>query len=595
MKNPKIPATAFSYVRFSSPKQREGDSLRRQTQAAAEWCARNKVPLDTSLTLHDKGCSAFRGMHRDNPDKHALALFLKLVERGRVRPGDYLLVENLDRLSREHIQPAMLLVLNLLQAGVRIVQLKPSEMVFDDRSDALPVMMMMVELSRGHSESAMKSSRVGAEWKARREQMRSKGVVLTRNLPAWVEEHDGKLRLIPGRAAVVRRVFQLAAAGYGHQRIAQTLTREKVPPFGSFEEYTVRDEATGKEEVRRRAPAGERLGSGQWTRAYIYRILSDRRAAGEYQPLLDDGTPDGPALPDYFPWVVTVEEWYAARAGAARRGAANGHKTNGSSKHVDVFAGLVKDARDGGAVYCVTRSAAGKHTRVLVNANGREGRVRVVSFPYTTFERGVCSLLREVRAADALGVDDAPAEAAVLEGEKAQVERELAGARAYLKSNGFSPTIADHIIGLEKRLAEVGERLSLANQRAAHPLAESWGEARGLMGGLDKAKDPDDARLRLRTALRRAVEDIRVLFVSRGLVRLAAAQIFFTGGACRSYLILHRHALRGVAGKRPEAWQARSMADVVKEGSLDLRRLDHARHLEQALGELDPADLENGD
>jgi hypothetical protein len=34
-------------------------------------------------------------------------------------------------------------------------------MVFDDKSDTLPVMMMMMELSRGHGESAMKSERIG--------------------------------------------------------------------------------------------------------------------------------------------------------------------------------------------------------------------------------------------------------------------------------------------------------------------------------------------------------------------------------------------------------------------------------------------------
>src|SRR5437016_5118365 len=160
-KNPANPApagatatpTAYSYVRFSSPAQAEGDSLRRQTEAARVWCERNSVRLDESTTLHDLGRSAYTGKHRENPDRHALAAFLKLVEQGRVPRGSYLIIENLDRLSREHIQPALLLALNLLQAGIRLVQLKPTEMVFDDQSDTMPVMMMMMELSRGHGES----------------------------------------------------------------------------------------------------------------------------------------------------------------------------------------------------------------------------------------------------------------------------------------------------------------------------------------------------------------------------------------------------------------------------------------------------------
>src|SRR5436305_1298486 len=59
--------SAFSYLRFSTPKQAEGDSIRRQTELTAAWCARNKVQLDTSLSLRDEGVSAYRGKHRDNP------------------------------------------------------------------------------------------------------------------------------------------------------------------------------------------------------------------------------------------------------------------------------------------------------------------------------------------------------------------------------------------------------------------------------------------------------------------------------------------------------------------------------------------------
>src|SRR5262245_37525748 len=116
------PPVCYSYIRFSTPQQLEGDSLRRQTEAARAWCERNGVHLDTSLTLHDLGKSAFAGKHRENPDRNALAAFLRLVEQGKVPRGSYLVLESLDRLSREHIQPALILALNLLQAGVRIVQ-----------------------------------------------------------------------------------------------------------------------------------------------------------------------------------------------------------------------------------------------------------------------------------------------------------------------------------------------------------------------------------------------------------------------------------------------------------------------------------------
>src|SRR5437870_4316442 len=108
---------AYSYLRFSRPEQSKGDSTRRQDAMRDAWLEKSGAVLDTSLTLKDEGVSAFTGKHRASPDRHALAAFLDLVQRGRVPRGSYLIVENLDRLSREHIQPALLLVLNLLQAG----------------------------------------------------------------------------------------------------------------------------------------------------------------------------------------------------------------------------------------------------------------------------------------------------------------------------------------------------------------------------------------------------------------------------------------------------------------------------------------------
>jgi hypothetical protein len=52
---------AYSYVRFSHPSQLEGDSLRRQTERAADYCRRHGLTLDTALTLRDLGCPRSTG------------------------------------------------------------------------------------------------------------------------------------------------------------------------------------------------------------------------------------------------------------------------------------------------------------------------------------------------------------------------------------------------------------------------------------------------------------------------------------------------------------------------------------------------------
>src|SRR5688572_21023023 len=93
----------FSYLRFSSPEQARGDSFRRQTEEPERWCRERGLELDDTLTLHDLGRSAFRGSHAEFG---ALRVFLDLVESGRVERGSILLVESLDRLSREAVLDA---------------------------------------------------------------------------------------------------------------------------------------------------------------------------------------------------------------------------------------------------------------------------------------------------------------------------------------------------------------------------------------------------------------------------------------------------------------------------------------------------------
>ena len=57
---------AYSYVRFSSPQQALGDSLRRQTEKAERYAVDRGLTLDTDLKMTDAGVSAFRGKKRNS-------------------------------------------------------------------------------------------------------------------------------------------------------------------------------------------------------------------------------------------------------------------------------------------------------------------------------------------------------------------------------------------------------------------------------------------------------------------------------------------------------------------------------------------------
>ena len=127
------------------PQQAAGDSVRRQVELTAEWCRRNGVRLDESISLRDEGVSAFRGKHRENPDTNALAAFVAAVHAGKIAPGSYLIVESLDRLSREKIRPALTLLLNLIESGIKVVQLLPIEVVYDEDVEPMQLLMAVME------------------------------------------------------------------------------------------------------------------------------------------------------------------------------------------------------------------------------------------------------------------------------------------------------------------------------------------------------------------------------------------------------------------------------------------------------------------
>jgi DNA invertase Pin-like site-specific DNA recombinase len=613
--NGKMPL-AYSYIRFSTTEQAKGDSLRRQTEAAAEWCERNNIRLDETTTLRDLGKSAYLGEHRTNPDRYALAAFLKMVEDGKVPRGSYLIIENLDRLSREEEVPACHLLTSILMQRIKVVQMKPSEILLTEKSNGWELMRAIMELSRGHGESARKSDMVGKAWRNKKAQARNakpqERPIVTRNLPAWIEERAGKLVTKPAAAAAVARVFALSATGYGYRAMIRRLEQEGIAPFAR---------------------------AGHWTKSYIHKILSDRRVLGEYQPRIKrTGKADGDPIPDYFPAVVTEQEWLATRAEvnprrprlrtlqpltpeqrqqvvrllhkgknlsaiartlkidrqkvyrvaqALARKAGQEHKSK-PRQFVNLFAGLVKNARDGESYLVQTRDDEGGHRRVLINFSSLEGRSLGCAFPLPVFEQAILSCLREIDPHEILNGDAGPDETLVLAGEVQRVEQSITVLAAELEEHGESPTIFKRLREQEAKKRELDARLAEARQKAAHPLSESWGECQSLIDALENAADKDDARLRLRSALRRMVDSMVLLVVPRVKDRLAAVQIWFAGGKRhRDYVIWHRP----VRGNHRVRIEARSMvvslATALKLGDLDLRRPEHARRLQKSLERLD--------
>ena len=157
----------YSYRRFSSERQAQGHSLERQTAAARVWCQENGHVLDEDLALSDLGISAFKGK---NATEGALAAFLIAAKEGRIPRGSILLVESLDRLSRNTITDAVALLTSIVRAGIRVVSLiDGKEWNENTINDTVNFMMSVLLFARAHEESATKARRVRAAFAKKRE------------------------------------------------------------------------------------------------------------------------------------------------------------------------------------------------------------------------------------------------------------------------------------------------------------------------------------------------------------------------------------------------------------------------------------------
>lgn len=206
----------YSYLRFSTPEQRAGTGEKRQTDDAAKWCKDNGLTLKKSYA--DLGVSAFRGKHRS--DVGQLKAFLDRVEDGRVRPGSILIVESLDRLSREEVRHAVQMFLGIVNSGITVVTLSDEQVYSPETFDMTRLIISVAILARAHDESLMKSKRKAASWKYKRNaaveaSKVGKSKVLGGNTPRWIKVVDGHYEVVEAEADRVRRIFRDYANGDG--------------------------------------------------------------------------------------------------------------------------------------------------------------------------------------------------------------------------------------------------------------------------------------------------------------------------------------------------------------------------------------------
>lgn len=348
---------AYSYIRFSSTRQMRGDSLRRQTELSEQYAKEHNLELDQNFNLRDLGLSAFDG---SNVERGALGGFLAAIEAGQIPKGSYLLVESLDRLSREQLIDALTMFLNIIRRGIVIVTLA-DRMVYEHKSmgeNFSPLLISITIMARAHEESLTKSRRTRAAWSNKIKNAHTKK--LTARCPAWMQlSSDGKrFDLIPERAEMVKEIIRLSQSGLGQWTIARRINARGEPNW------------SGK-------PVG-------WHVSYVSKILNSPALYGDFQPQTSvDGKlqPHGDPIPNYFPALITRDEFLALRSTRKLREFATARKCMNVP---NLLSGLVKCGYCGSAMSLVSTKlkktvdengtiTSQTHQKALICEKGRRG------------------------------------------------------------------------------------------------------------------------------------------------------------------------------------------------------------------------------
>lgn len=515
---------AYSYIRWSHPDQAKGDSLRRQLALTEAYCTRHGLHLDASLTLRDMGVSAFKG---DNAAAGgALGAFLEAVKAGKVPKGSRLVIEKLDRYTRLPIGDALELFLGLLRSGIDIATTEPESLYTRASINEIGVILnAVVNLFVGHEESKKKSERLSQVWKAKRE--RAKATPLSHRCPNWLVWREGKFQPRPEAVAIVKEMIRLTSEeGVGIDALAKKLNAE-----------------------------GRTLRGKRWASSSVRNTLMSRALLGEYQPC-SGRKPVGDPLPSYYPAVISEAEfWKAQQAIQSRR--RTGGRQESSQGFVNLFSGLLYDARDGSRMAIINGGRYGSGSKVSPNFRGKPVGRKVVStaarygvngskyltFPLAALETGVLSAVTEITFAQLFPSEakdnNAGERVAELSGRLSELNHKIEQVQSRILSR---PDVDVLLTALEKldaeRKATLAE-LETAQGEASQTPAADLGEAQNLIGLLANASGQEqvDLRKKVQAVLRQLVKDVWLLVNDWNGQREALAEILFATGATHSLTI----------------------------------------------------------
>jgi len=517
-------ALVYSYIRFSSKKQEQNDSVRRQVALGKAWIdAHPEHVLDEQLTLRDLGVSAFRGANLDS-EKGALGAFIELAKKPNspIPKGSILMIERLDRFSRQQTRKAYRTFCELIEAGVKVLVLEPTQLIDESNIDSMDtVIPLIVGLQIAYEQSREKRKRVGHAWKTKREQA-EQGRPMSKRCPSWLvwDEEKNCFAINQQAKKAIDYIFKRTADGCGQRQLTSELN-DKFTPVGR---------------------------SGKWNGSYVQKVLSDRAVLGELQPhVFDDSgvrSPIGSPIKGYYPRIISDDLYdRAAQAKFVRRRA-----KGPNSKFINLFVGLIYGS-DGHKMHVQTGRARRKNNQIYTqrrlvsygHMRGLPGSCNY-SLDYYKFERLVLNALKEIESSaliDGLADEDMHKYDQRYQGLEMQIQQQKDWLLTHGTTQSAISTIMQAIEALEKKRDALKPLLSQNRQAKAKSDKTLMVGLRDLLKTITEQPDTvrQSIRHKLRAMIATVIEKIEVETYKEGHFVFARGTIHTKKGHVRRFSI----------------------------------------------------------
>jgi DNA invertase Pin-like site-specific DNA recombinase len=488
---------AYSYRRWSDRKQNKGDSARRQKSPLKAVCEAHGWTL-SPLSFVDAAARAFRGRHKETGK---LGLFLRLIDDGTVKAGSVLIVEDLDRLTREEIDEAEDLFKRIIRSGVSIYVIR-TERLYTKESLKNPFELFEAvwRMYLAHDESAKKAKRLKDWWQGARDRLAQKPLP---RCPGWLEYDSGRFVSVADRVAAVRRIFRLAQDGLGILGICRQLNGEGLPFWG----YS------------------RKLG---WNKSYVATLLHNRQVLGEYQPMTWEAGKRklaGPVVRGYYPAIITEAEFQKVQRILRARKKQTGPTCNECR---NLFTGLLHGKRgtlnfqrrvNNGREYCYLGTGT-----VSMRGLGTDAWLR-----YDVFEKTILKWLVEITPEDLIGDKKVTENIRRLEDAIADKERRIAQIQAKIDAGDNFASLLDRMTKEERQKRALMQELETRKASKAAPGALKGVQT--VIGLVEKGGTP--VRVKLKTMLKDLIERIDVEVKTDGARPVAYCAVGFTSGTMR--------------------------------------------------------------